>query len=70
MLTAHGGGAKAVEAGEACFSAELRSRSFPRSHEKKLRLSSEVYPPASAGSKRREGEREREIEGGRERLFL
>ena len=34
MLTAHGGGAKAVEAGEACFSAELRSRSFPRSNEK------------------------------------
>ena len=31
LLTAHGGGAKAVEAGEACFSAELRSRSFPRS---------------------------------------
>ena len=34
LLTAHGGGAKAVEAGEACFSAELRSRSFPRSNEK------------------------------------
>ena len=36
MLTAHGGGAKAVEAGEACFPAELRSRSFARSNEKNL----------------------------------
>ena len=36
LLTAHSGGAKAVEAGEACFSAELRSRSRARSNEKKL----------------------------------
>ena len=34
LLTAHGGGAKAVEAGEACFSAELRSKSCTRSNEK------------------------------------
>ena len=38
MLTAHSGGAKAVEAGEACFSAGLRSRSRARSNEKKLPL--------------------------------
>ena len=43
------GGAKAVEAGEACFSAELRSRSFPRSNEKNS-IQSAVPCPGAAGA--------------------